>query len=237
MLILLQHIKNTIKNSITLTFIFITIISTLAACGGSSSDSNDDASKKKLEKITIEQVSENNVLEPNEALLNTALIFKAIGHYNDGSSANITSSVQWISNDPALASFVKPSQLQTHKIGQTNIVAKVNNIIATWPISILEPIAITVSPSIKSATFDNNQMVYVPKGTSITLESIVEWSDHSKRDGANYVSWMEDDTSFAQDFSEKNRFRAVGNFGDITSLTASFHGVSSNTISLEVSAS
>ncbi|WP_422768288.1 adhesion domain-containing protein [Photobacterium leiognathi subsp. mandapamensis] len=235
MLILLQHIKNTIKNSITLTFIFITIISTLAACGGSSSDSNDDASKKKLEKITIEQVSENNVLEPNEALLNTALIFKAIGHYNDGSSANITSSVQWISNDPALASFVKPSQLQTHKIGQTNIVAKVNNITATWPISILEPIAITVSPSIKSATFDNNQMVYVPKGTSITLESIVEWSDHSKRDGANYVSWMEDDTSFAQDFSEKNRFRAVGNLGDITSLTASFHGVSSNTISLEVS--
>ncbi|WP_305417677.1 adhesion domain-containing protein [Photobacterium leiognathi] len=235
MLILLQHIKNTIKNSITLTFIFITIISTLAACGGSSSDSNDDASKKKLEKITIEQVSENNVLEPNEALLNTALIFKAIGHYNDGSSANITSSVQWISNDPALASFVKPSQLQTHKIGQTNIVAKVHNITATWPISILEPIAITVSPSIKSATFDNNQMVYVPKGTSITLESIVEWSDHSKRDGANYVSWMEDDTSFAQDFSEKNRFRAVGNFGDITSLTASFHGVSSNTISLEVS--
>ncbi|WP_318472636.1 adhesion domain-containing protein [Photobacterium leiognathi] len=235
MLILLQHIKNTIKNSITLTFIFITIISTLAACGGSSSDSNDDASKKKLEKITIEQVSENNVLEPNEALLNTALIFKAIGHYNDGSSANITSSVQWISNDPALASFVKPSQLKTHKIGQTNIVAKVNNITATWPISILEPIAITVSPSIKSATFDNNQMVYVPKGTSITLESIVEWSDHSKRDGANYVSWMEDDTSFAQDFSEKNRFRAVGNFGDITSLTASFHGVSSNTISLEVS--
>ncbi|WP_060988698.1 adhesion domain-containing protein [Photobacterium leiognathi] len=235
MLILLQHIKNTIKNSITLTFIFITIISTLAACGGSSSDSNDDASKKKLEKITIEQVSENNVLEPNEALLNTALIFRAIGHYNDGSSANITSSVQWISNDPALASFVKPSQLQTHKIGQTNIVAKVNNITATWPISILEPITITVSPSIKSATFDNNQMVYVPKGTSITLESIVEWSDHSKRDGANYVSWMEDDTSFAQDFSEKNRFRAVGNFGDITSLTASFHGVSSNTISLEVS--
>ncbi|WP_318507006.1 adhesion domain-containing protein [Photobacterium leiognathi] len=235
MLILLQHIKNTIKNSITLTFIFITIISTLAACGGSSSDSNDDVSKKKLEKITIEQVSENNVLEPNEALLNTALIFKAIGHYNDGSSANITSSVQWISNDPALASFVKPSQLQTHKIGQTNIVAKVNNITATWPISILEPIAITVSPSIKSATFDNNQMVYVPKGTSITLESIVEWSDHSKRDGANYVLWMEDDTSFAQDFSEKNRFRAVGNFGDITSLTASFHGVSSNTISLEVS--
>ncbi|WP_318454891.1 adhesion domain-containing protein [Photobacterium leiognathi] len=235
MLILLQHIKNTIKNSITLTFIFITIISTLAACGGSNSDSNDDASKKKLEKITIEQVSENNVLEPNEALLNTALIFKAIGHYNDGSSANITSSVQWISNDPALASFVKPSQLQTHKIGQTNIVAKVNNITATWPISILEPIAITVSPSIKSATFDNNQMVYVPKGTSITLESIVEWSDHSKRDGANYVSWMEDDTSFAQDFSEKNRFRAVGNFGDITSLTASFHSVSSNTISLEVS--
>lgn len=236
MLILLQHIINTIKNSITLTFIFITIISTLAACGGgSSSDSNDDASKKKLEKITIEQVSENNVLEPNEALLNTALIFKAIGHYNDGSSANITSSVQWISNDPALASFVKPSQLQTHKIGQTNIVAKVNNITATWPISILEPIAITVSPSIKSATFDNNQMVYVPKGTSITLESIVEWSDHSKRDGANYVSWMEDDTSFAQDFSEKNRFRAVGNFGDIISLTASFHGVSSNTISLEVS--
>ncbi|WP_318478609.1 adhesion domain-containing protein [Photobacterium leiognathi] len=235
MLILLQHIKNTIKNSITLTFIFITIISTLAACGGSSSDSNDDASKKKLEKITIEQVSENNVLEPNEALLNTALIFKAIGHYNDGSSANITSSVQWVSNDPALASFVKPSQLQTHKIGQTNIIAKVNNITATWPISILEPIAITVSPSIKSATFDNNQMVYVPKGTSITLESIVEWSDHSKRDGANYVSWMEDDTSFAQDFSEKNRFRAVGNFGDITSLTASFHGVSSNTVSLEVS--
>ncbi|WP_305814907.1 hypothetical protein [Photobacterium leiognathi] len=102
MLILLQHIKNTIKNSITLTFIFITIISTLAACGGSSSDSNDDVSKKKLEKITIEQVSENNVLNPNEALLNTALIFKAIGHYNDGSSANITSSVQWISNDPAL---------------------------------------------------------------------------------------------------------------------------------------
>ncbi|PSW55581.1 hypothetical protein CTM83_03505 [Photobacterium leiognathi subsp. mandapamensis] len=232
---LLQHIKNTIKNSITLTFIFITIISTLAACGGSSSDSSDDVSKKKLEKITIEQVSENNVLEPNEALLNTALIFKAIGHYNDGSSANITSSVQWVSNDPALASFVKPSQLQTHKIGQTNIVAKVNNITATWPISILEPIAITISPSIKSATFDNNQMVYVPKGTSITLESIVEWSDHSKRDGANYVSWMEDDTSFAQDFSEKNRFRAVGNFGDITSLTASFHGVSSNTISLEVS--
>ncbi|WP_244156093.1 adhesion domain-containing protein [Photobacterium angustum] len=78
-------------------------------------------------------------------------------------------------------------------------------------------------------------MTFVPRGTSITLDTIVEWSDNSKRNGNNYVSWMLNDTSFAQDLSEDNRFRAVGNFGEITSLTASIHGVSSNVISLEVS--
>ncbi|MCG3865618.1 MULTISPECIES: hypothetical protein [unclassified Photobacterium] len=230
----LPKIKNKIKIPISLAFLFIIITAALTACGGN--DSNTDPVKKQLKTITIERTfTELDGLNANEALSNITFELKAIGHYNDGSSDNITALTQWISSDPAIANFNDSSLLHTNKLGKINVTAKVKNVTAVWPLSILEPVAITITPSLKSADFDNNQMAFVPKGTSITLDTIVEWSDHSKRNGNNYISWMQNDTSFAQDFSEKNRFRAVGNFGEITSLTASFHGVSSNVISLEVS--
>ncbi|EDP57802.1 hypothetical protein [Vibrio sp. AND4] len=231
-----QHIIEKIKNAISLICLLIIIAPLLTACGSSSggSDGNDGPTEKKLERITIERVSENNVLAYHEALSDTIVTFKAIGYYDDGSHGNITSAVQWISANPTLASFDSSAQLKTHKIGKTNIVAKINDITSTWPISILKPISITLSPSIKPEDFDNNQILYVPKGTSITLESIVEWSDGSKRDGKGYVSWMIDNTSFAQDIYEKNRFRAVGSFGEISYLNTTFCGIRSNTVSLEI---
>ncbi|KJG38504.1 hypothetical protein UA32_08650 [Photobacterium angustum] len=232
---LLQKIKNKIKIPISITLIFIIVTSTLTACGGGN-DSNTDPVKKQLKKITIERTfKEQDGLNANEALTNITFELKAIGHYSDGSSDNITASTQWISSDPTIANFKNASLLHTNKIGKINVTAQVNNITAVWPLSILEPVAITITPSLKSADFDNTQMTFVPRGTSITLDTIVEWSDNSKRDGANFVSWMLNDTSFAQDFTQSNRFRAVGNYGEITSLTASFQGVSSDAISLEVS--
>ncbi|WP_181318082.1 hypothetical protein [Photobacterium angustum] len=230
----MPKIKNKIKIPISIVFLFIIITAALTACRGNYY--NTDLVKKQLKKITIERTfTEQDGLNANEALTNITFELKAIGHYSDGSSDNITASTQWISSDPTLANFKNASLLHTNKIGKINVTAQVNNVTAVWPLSILEPVAITITPSLKSADFDNTQMTFVPRGTSITLDTIVEWSDNSKRDGANFVSWMLNDTSFAQDFTQSNRFRAVGNYGEITSLTASFQGVSSDAISLEVS--
>lgn len=198
-----QQIKNSIKKSISLIFILFIIIPSLTACGGGGGDSKDDSHTKRLEKITIEEVSKNNILDSNEALLDTTLKFKAIGYYDDNSTSDITSSVEWVSSEPEFASFDKPAQLKTLQSGQTTIIAKTTNISATWSLSILEPVAITISPRVKTIDFDNNQMVYVPNGTSITLDCIVEWSDRSKRDGTSYVSWTLDNRSFSQSSSEK----------------------------------
>lgn len=230
-----QHIKNNIKKSISLIFILFIIIPSLTACGGGGGDSKDDSHTKRLEKITIEEVSKNNILDSNEALLDTTLTFKAIGYYDDNSTSDITSSVEWISSEPEFASFVKPAQLKTLQTGQTTIIAKATNISATWSLSILEPVAITISPRVQALGFDNDQIAYVPNGTSITLDCIVEWSDNSKRDGTNYVSWTLDNRIFSQNSSEKNRFKATGNVGEITSLTANFDDFTSNSVSLEIS--
>ncbi|WP_373959867.1 adhesion domain-containing protein [Vibrio gigantis] len=230
-----QNIKNNIKKSISLMFILFIVIPSLTGCGGGSGDSKDDSHTKRLEKITIEEVSHNNILESNEALLGTTLTFKAIGYYDDESTSDITSSVQWVSSDTKFASFDKPPQLKTHQIGQTTIIAKATNISATWSLSILEPVAITVSPRLKPLGFDNDQIVYVPNGTSITLDCIVEWSDNSKRDGKNYVSWTLDNSIFAQSSPEKNRFKAIGEISDTTGLTANFDDLTSNGISLAIS--
>lgn len=230
-----QQIKNNIKKSISLIFILFIIIPSLTACGGGGGDSKDDSHTKRLEKITIEEVSKNNILDSNEALLDTTLKFKAIGYYDDNSTSDITSSVEWVSSEPEFASFDKPAQLKTLQSGQTTIIAKTTNISATWSLSILEPVAITISPRVKTIDFDNNQMVYVPNGTSITLDCIVEWSDRSKRDGTSYVSWTLDNRSFSQSSSEKNRFKAIGDIADITDLSANFDGFTSNSVSLEIS--
>lgn len=236
-----QHIKNNIKKSISLIFILFIVTPSLTACGGGgganggSSDNGNDLLTKKLEKITIEEVYHKDILESHEALSNKALLFRAIGHYSDKSTSDITSSVQWSSSETNIASFDRPSQLKTHQIGQTSIIAKANNIIATWSLSVIDPVSITVSPRVKPFNFDNNQTVYVPMGTSTSLDSIVKWSDGSIRDGADYVSWMQTGDSFAQVPSEKNGFRAVGYIGGTTTLTANFNGISSNEISLTVS--
>ncbi|WP_215403589.1 hypothetical protein [Vibrio gigantis] len=234
-----QHIKNNIKNSISLMFILFIIIPSLTACGGGGGggggDTKNEFLTKKLEKITIEEVHHKNVLESHEAMSNKMLIFRAIGHYSDESTSDITSSVEWSSSQSNIASFYQPAQLRTYQVGKTSIIAKAKNISATWSLSILEPIAITISSRVKPFDFENNQILYVPKETSISLDSIVEWNDGSKRDGANYVLWIQTGDSFAQNFSEKNCFRATGDIGEITSLTANFDGFSSNEISLSIS--
>ena len=72
-------------------------------------------------------VYHKDILESHEALSNKVLLFRAIGHYSDKSTSDITSSVQWSSSETNIASFDRPSQLKTHQIGQTSIIAKANN--------------------------------------------------------------------------------------------------------------
>ncbi len=109
-------------------------------------------------------------------------IFVATGHYSDGTSADISSTVLWASSDITLATVVSPGVATGLKAGAPTITASLGGKSgsATLTVTAATLSTITVAPLVPSIAVGGSQTFvatgHYSDGTSANISSTVVWS-------------------------------------------------------------
>ncbi|MGA8216584.1 MAG: Ig-like domain-containing protein [Candidatus Sulfotelmatobacter sp.] len=113
----------------------------------------------------------------------------AIGTYNDGSTQDLTSSVQWFSSNPIILSFSSAGLAAADSLGTVTVTATLGTISATSLLQVNPPVIVSfsVAPS-------NN---VIALGAHQQLSVIATLSDGTTQDMTTSVSWSSADPSIA----------------------------------------
>jgi Big-like domain-containing protein/centrosomal CEP192-like protein len=120
---------------------------------------------------------------PNSAVVPAGFTqqFQAVGTYTDGSTQNLTASVAWSSDTPAVVT-VAPAGLATAlSAGSANIFATSGTIAGSTPFSVSSPVLMSLSLSPSG--------ISIPLGTTQQFVVIGTFSDGSTLNLTNSVSW------------------------------------------------
>ena len=111
----------------------------------------------------------------------TKTVATAIGHFNNGSTTNLSTRVTWASSDPSVAQFVSVNQLSGLKPGGVTISATLGSVTQSAPVIISNATiqSITVTPV--------NQTI--PIGWHQQFTATGKFSDSSTQDITTSVSW------------------------------------------------
>jgi hypothetical protein len=144
----------------------------------------------------------------------TKVTIVAIGHFNNGSTNNLSGIVAWQSSDPTIASFGSVNQLSGVKPGVVTITATLGSITGSAQFTVTNATIsfITVTPV--------NQTI--PIGFHETYSAVGTFSDSSTHDISNSVSWTSDNS-------------AVAAFGTMGSSTGVAVGVTPGTANVSAS--
>ncbi|KJF93664.1 DUF1566 domain-containing protein [Photobacterium angustum] len=246
-----------------LIIVFLCAIS-LQGCGGESSDSSSPTPPpnppydQHLYKISIERDVVPFIKgqsEKGDVLFGQTVSFKAIGYYDDGRKPSD------LSRDPRLVYYVSdPSLLkkdtstqpptkgyyvatttnkaggkvQVHAILTKSDQTKLKSNVITDNVRTIEPYAIKLTVN-GSSTDDDIDTLDVPTGAYGEVYADVQWND-SLWTHDNKVEWDLQGDAFKEGYLKDNVFRYLsqGQEGDESTLTASFQGLTSNTLTLRV---
>ncbi|WP_167404772.1 Ig-like domain-containing protein [Vibrio penaeicida] len=118
-----------------------------------------------------------------------ALIFEAQGQYSDGQSMDVSDKVVWESSNPTIATF-NGRALTAKKPGSIDVTASMQLISS-------DTLTITVTP----ATFQNlvirAEHNSIANGHSLQINAEAQYSDNTKVNVTNQVSWSSEDTQIA----------------------------------------
>jgi len=119
----------------------------------------------------------------------TKTVATAIGHFNNGSTTNLSTRVTWASSDTSVAQFVSVNQLSGLKPGGVTISAKLGSITQSASVTITNATIqkITVTPV--------NQTI--PIGWHQQFSATGTFSDSSNQDITTSVSWASDNKPVA----------------------------------------
>ncbi|WKD50175.1 Ig-like domain-containing protein [Microbulbifer spongiae] len=150
--------------------------------------------------------------------------FTALGRYNDGSTADLTNSVNWASDDTDIASVDTLGELKAVAIGSTTVTASLGDIVSNR-------VAVTVTNAVLTAIQVTPPSASLPKGNSRQLTALGTFSDGSTLDLTDSVSWSSDSTAIA----------TVDTLGELTAvdlgnttISASRDDVVSNRVAITV---
>jgi len=120
----------------------------------------------------------------------TKIAIIATGHFNNGSTNNLSALVTWVSSDTTVASFSSVNQLSGLKPGGVTITASLGSISASVPFTISNATiqTITVTPV--------NQTI--PLGWHQLFSAVGKFSDSSIQDISNSVTWSSDNSAVAK---------------------------------------
>ncbi len=155
--------------------------------------------------------------------LGTKSQLQAIATFGDGSTQDVSSQVQWSSNDPFIASVDSLGLVTGSGIGQATVTATLGAISRSATLTVTNAIATALQVIPPTAS--------LPKGTKLQFQAIATFSDNSSQDVTSQVNWNSSDISVATiDLNgEATAFSEGG-----SSISANFLGVTSNTVLLVV---
>ena len=137
----------------------------------------------------------------------------ATGFFDDGSRANITNQVNWLSNNPDVLTISTTGLLTTHTAGSTSIQASLSGIIAQA--------TLTVAPA-PLVAIELQPLSDMTAGTALQLTAIGLFADNSRKDITAQVSWLSTDTDILTiNTTGLLTAIAVGS----TNIQASFNGI------------
>lgn len=155
--------------------------------------------------------------------LGTKSQLQAIATFADGSTQDVSSQVQWISNDPFIAGVDSLGLVTGSGIGQATVTATLGAISRSATLTVTNAIATALQVIPPTAS--------LPKGAKLQFQAIATFSDNSSQDVTNQVNWNSSDISVATiDLNgEATAFSEGG-----SDISANFLGVTSNTVLLVV---
>ncbi|MBY6096139.1 Ig-like domain-containing protein [Ferrimonas balearica] len=150
----------------------------------------------------------------------------AMASYSDGTSADVTHSVAWRSEDTAVATVADTGQLTAVTAGSTTVTARqdgmVSNVVQV-EVGAAEVIAIQVTPA----------AVTLAKGNLTPLSATATYSDGSTANVTTEVDWASQNTGIAT-ITANGQLQGVTQGS--TRITASKAGISSNSVTVDVTA-
>ena len=206
-----------------LVFVALTGLTVLSGCSGGSVGSGGGPHPKPatLQSVTISPSNPTiNMTAPPAAAATQQ--FTATGHYSDGSSKDLTSSVTWTSSAPAVATVNSSGLATSVGVGSTTIMAASGSVNSTSSLGVTAPlVSITVSPNSQS----------IPLGKTQQFTATGHYSDGSSSDITSQVTWSSSAPGVAS--INTSGLASSASMGS-TNIIASQNSVS-NSVSLTVS--
>ena len=147
--------------------------------------------------VTAASINTISISGATSAPVGVTVPFAATGHYSDGSSVNLTTSVTWSSSNTAVATIGNTSGTNGKAVGSTT---GSTNISATDPVSGLSaptPITLTIVPVALSSIAIGPAPPTVRQGQTATLTATGTYNDGSTHDITSSVTWTSSNTSVA----------------------------------------
>jgi uncharacterized protein YjdB len=191
----------------------------LSGCGSKSGGSNSSTSNTSggsTPTVTSIQVSPGSMaigVGANQQ-------FKAMGHLSDGTSQDMTGTVQWGSSDSSIASISATGIATGSAAGSVTITAQSGSMQSTATLTVSAAAANLTSISISPAASS------IPVNTSQQFTATGNYSDGSSADLTNLVTWSSSSTSVATITAGGLASAAAAGS---TNISASFSGVSQST--------
>ncbi|MCP1602064.1 uncharacterized protein YjdB [Aeromonas caviae] len=148
----------------------------------------------------------------------------ATATYSDNTTADVTSSVAWLSDDAATATITATGLLSGVEQGSAEVTASLDGVTGNT-------VQITVTDAILTAIQVTPPSVSVGKGQTQQLTATATYSDNTTADISSSVAWLSDDTATAT-------ITATGLLTGVeqgnAEVTASLDGINSNRVQVTV---
>ena len=172
-----------------------------------------------ITSITVTPSAVSVVAGQRQQLLATAT-------YSDGTSSDVSDSVTWTSDEPQTATVTPTGVLSGNAVANTTVTAFKDGVTSNT-------VNVEISAAFITAISVTPPSVSVVAGQIQQLLAIATYSDGTSSDVSDSVTWTSDDLSTAT--VTPTGFMSGVNVGQ-TTITATKDGVTSNTVSVEISA-
>ncbi|OAN11233.1 hypothetical protein A3K86_19945 [Photobacterium jeanii] len=203
---------------ITFTALFF-ISAILSGCNSGTSEEANTTPQTGVVVTEIHITTNSTTLAKNQPSQ-----LKATATYSNGSTADVTNSVTWQSSDNNIASFIGAGVLEGVKSGFVDVTAQFNNITSN-----------TVNIEVTSVTLQRLQItptsIVLAKGLTQPIKVMATYSDSTSSDITAFVSWVFTNTKIA---TTNSAGVVTGVNTGNTKASASYNGVKSNTIDIDV---
>lgn len=162
----------------------------------------------------------------------TPVTFKATGSYSDGSSADVSGSVTWVSSSEDVAKVDGSGIASSLKQGSSTVTASVS---APGSGIVTDSATLTVTAPVLTEISINPATASVAKGLTTHFTAIGIYTDATTADITSQVSWLSANTGVATISSTNTAATATGIALGSVNITASAGGVTSAAATLSVS--